>query len=349
MNINLFDPRMLAPLVQFLDQVGIRSEAFLDRARIPGELVEIGGWIGKKQAYDFTFDIVNRLRCPDAVFSAYLNFRMAHLGPIAAAMRPCKTVKEALEVAARLGSTAYEGNEYFLEIDGDTTWFCYREPSIVSAGQTFINDMTLAVYCQMIRAVADQDWRPRHLRTRGQIIDRHRTVDLFNDCLASTHANSTGLAFPTEFLWRRLHWSPKETDSAPSNAWQFGPEGSEPTVEKLCRLLASQFSLRKLPTLEGISWMVDVSPRTLKRQLQAAGTSYTGLLDRLRFDSACDMLAIPQMTISEIAQELGYSGTNNFVRSFRRLTGTTPGEYRTSNLSVDMTRRYAEIGGSRID
>ena len=138
------------------------------------------------------------------------------------------------------------------------------------------------------------------------------------------------------------------TDFAPSNDWKFGPEGSEPTVEKLFRLLASQFSLRKLPTLELIGWMVDVSPRTLKRQLQAAGTSYTGLLDRLRFDSACDMLAIPQMTISEIAKELGYSGTNNFVRSFRRMTGTTPGEYRTSNSSVDTTRRYAESGGLRI-
>ncbi len=194
MNIHLFDPRMLAPLVQFLDQAGVRSETFLDRASIPGELVESGGWIGKKQAYDFTFDVVNRLRFPEAVFSAYLNFRMEHLGPIATAMRTCKTVKEALEVAARLGSTAYEGNEYFLEIDGDTTWFCYREPSLESPGQTFINDMTLAVYCQMIRAIADQDWRPQHLRTREQIIDRHRTVDLFADCQASVHLSSTGAA-----------------------------------------------------------------------------------------------------------------------------------------------------------
>ena len=126
----------------------------------------MGGWIGKRQAYDFTFDIVRRLGCPEAVFSAYLNFQMGDLGPIADAMRSCKTVKEAFEVAARLGSMAYEGNEYFLEIDGETTWFCYREPTIVSAGQTFINDMTLAVYCQIIRATADEQWRPLRFRTK---------------------------------------------------------------------------------------------------------------------------------------------------------------------------------------
>jgi AraC-like DNA-binding protein len=56
--------------------------------------------------------------------------------------------------------------------------------------------------------------------------------------------------------------------------------------------------------------------------------TYGGMLDRLRFDTACEMLAIPQMTVKEIAHELGYSGTNNFVRSFRRMTGDTPGGYR---------------------
>ena len=74
--------------------------------------------------------------------------------------------------------------------------------------------------------------------------------------------------------------------------------------------------------------VVAVSPATLKRQLSAAGTTYSKLLDRIRFDAACEMLSIPQMTVKEISHELGYSGTNNFVRSFRRMTGMTPGQYR---------------------
>ncbi|WP_161604498.1 AraC family transcriptional regulator [Roseiconus nitratireducens] len=328
MDIHLFDARMLAPLVLFLEEAGSRSQRFLDRARIPREVVETGGWIGKKQAYDFTYEMVQGLGCQDAVFAAYLKFQMNHLGPIADAMRLCKTVKEALEVGARLGSTAYEGNEYFLTIEGETTWFCYREPTVMSAGQTFINDMTLAVYCQLIRATADTNWRPRQFRSKDSIINRHRGVELFADCQAIAHSDSTGLAFPTEFLSRRLPGPETMSGSTPSHDWEFGPQNSEPVVEKLCRLLASQFSYGKLPTLDVVGSMVDVSPRTLKRQLTAAGTSYTGLLDRLRFDVACEMLAIPQMTIREVSIELGYSGTNNFVRSFRRMTGLTPGEYR---------------------
>lgn len=335
MQINLFDARMLTPLVSYLEQNGARSEAYLDRARIPGELIEEGGWIGKKQAYDFTFDVVNRSRCREAIFAAYLEFQMEHLGPIAEAMRSCRTVKESLEVGARLGSTAYEGNEYFLEIEGETTWFCYREPHVVSPGQTFINDMTLAVYYHLINATIDEDWRPEKFRVRGELIDRHCSLEIFKDCQASIHRHSTGLAFPTEFLSRRIEWN-KPDDAGGITDWKLGPEGSEPVVDSMYRLIHSQFSFRPPPTLQEAAMMVDVSPRTLTRMLSAAGTSYRGILDRIRFDQACELLSVPNMSIKEVAIELGYSGTNNFVRSFRRMTGLTPGEYRVRDTEINI-------------
>jgi AraC-like DNA-binding protein len=49
------------------------------------------------------------------------------------------------------------------------------------------------------------------------------------------------------------------------------------------------------------------------------------------------MLSIPQLSVKEIAHELGYSGTNNFVRGFRRMTGMSPGEYRRQQ-SADARR-----------
>jgi AraC-like DNA-binding protein len=83
--------------------------------------------------------------------------------------------------------------------------------------------------------------------------------------------------------------------------------------------------------------MVGISQATLNRGLATAGMSYGRLLDCLRFDTACEMFAIPQVTVKEIAHELGYSGTNNFVRGFRRMTGVTPGEYRRHPLAGGST------------
>jgi AraC-like DNA-binding protein len=327
-NIDLIDARMLAPLVGFLDRNGGRSEAFLDRRHIPGELITAGGWITKKQAYDFTCDVVRRSCCPDTVFAAYLHFEFKHLGPIEAAMKSCKTVKESLELGARLGSAAYERNEYFLKIEGDTTWFCYREPSVGSPGQTYINDMTLMVYYRLIRALVDEDWRPERILIRGQPTDRHRTVEGFEDCRADQHADHIALGFPTAFLSRRLVSFHPEYKVDERHLWLSGPEVSPPIVDSIYRLVASRFTYRKLPTLDHVALMVGVSPATLKRNLHSAGMTYSRLLDRMRFDAAREMLSIPQASVKEIAHELAYSGANSFVRSFRRMTGVTPGEYR---------------------
>ncbi|WP_197451414.1 AraC family transcriptional regulator [Rosistilla oblonga] len=317
---------MLAPLVGFLQRSGARAEPFLSRAGIPVELIEVGGWIGKRQAYDFIFDVVRRTGCPEAVYDAYLDFDISHLGPIATAMAACKTVKESLEVGLRLGGTAYEGNEYFLRTGGDTSWICYREPHVASAGQTFINDMTLTVYSHLIRALVNEDWHPEWLLIRNETNQRHRGVGYFEQCEVASHPNLTALAFPTEFLSRRL---PNSLGvESPSQPWQFGPEGSAPTVERLHRLLTSCLPSGELPTLGEVAGRVDVSQATLKRRLAEAGTTYQRLLDRIRFDSACELLLDADVPLGEIARRLGYSGTNNFIRSFRRMTGTTPELYR---------------------
>ncbi|MBX7164899.1 MAG: AraC family transcriptional regulator [Pirellulales bacterium] len=329
MRIDLFDAQILAPLVRFLESNGVRSEAFLDRARIPGELIQGGGWITKKQAYDFTFDVVQRSRRADAVYAAYSQFELRHLGPIEAAMWRCKTVKEALETCALLGNAAYEGNEYFLRSDGDTTWFCYREPQSASLGQMFIPDMTLTVYHRLVCALVDDDWRPSQLLLCGELSERHRGIETFRDCQVRVHPHDTALGFPTGFLSRRL----PAFKVSEHGAWISAPADCAPVFDSLYRLVASRFTYRLLPTLNHVARIVGVSPATLKRALWAEGTTYQGLLDRLRFDTACEMLAIPQMKLDEIAHELGYFGTNNFVRSFRRMTGLTPGNYRRKILS----------------
>ena len=327
-DIPLFNAQILVPLVNYLEHHGVNASRYLDRVRVPGETIESGGWITKKQAYDFVINVVRGERYPGIVFDSYVDFQVEQLGPIADAMRSCKTVKEAFDAATRLGSMAYEQNEYFLEIEGETTWFSYREPKTISDGGEFIIDMTMAVYNKILRFTADECWRPQQLRIPETAMKRHGIVDGFEDCAASRHLGTSAIAFPTEFLSRRLPWDQSQTEFDANNAWDFDPDWQDGTVKSLGRIIASRFPYRGLPTLDLVATIFDISPATLKRQLAAAGSSYQKLLDRIRFDAACEMLAIPQMSIKEISMELGYSGTNNFVRGFRRMTGMTPGEFR---------------------
>jgi len=43
---------------------------------------------------------------------------------------------------------------------------------------------------------------------------------------------------------------------------------------------------------------------------------------------AAELLENSDLSVNEIARELGYSTTSNFIRAFQRMSGLTPSKYR---------------------
>jgi AraC-like DNA-binding protein len=68
-------------------------------------------------------------------------------------------------------------------------------------------------------------------------------------------------------------------------------------------------------------------PRALRRQLAAANTPFSALLDEVRRRIACEELAVPGASIKAISDRLGFSEPSAFHRAFKRWTGLTPSEY----------------------
>lgn len=85
---------------------------------------------------------------------------------------------------------------------------------------------------------------------------------------------------------------------------------------------------RGFRSLDEVAKVIHVSPRTLKRQLAARGTSYSSLLDELRRERATMLVRAGELTVDEVAFRLGYSDAANFIRAFRRWTGMTPKAFR---------------------
>ncbi len=85
------------------------------------------------------------------------------------------------------------------------------------------------------------------------------------------------------------------------------------------------------PYISDAARMLGTNPRTLQRRLAAAETSYSELVDDVRFQKACRLLENEKLTIAETASALGYSYPAHFTRAFVRWTGMTPRQYRTSD------------------
>ncbi|WP_437819130.1 AraC family transcriptional regulator ligand-binding domain-containing protein [Sorangium sp. So ce1078] len=83
---------------------------------------------------------------------------------------------------------------------------------------------------------------------------------------------------------------------------------------------------------ERIARSLGMSTRSLQRALKDLGTSFTAQLDEARRGKALDLLRRRDLALQEIAFLLGYGEPRHFYRSFRRWTGTTPGEYRRTRV-----------------
>ncbi|MGN8160338.1 helix-turn-helix domain-containing protein [Salinisphaera sp. SWV1] len=87
-----------------------------------------------------------------------------------------------------------------------------------------------------------------------------------------------------------------------------------------------------------------MTPSTFSRFFkQATGDTFVAFVRRLRIDHACRLLLDPRYSVADVCFMAGYSNLSNFNRHFRRLTGTTPREYRQS-LAEDAAAHAAEPG-----
>lgn len=81
------------------------------------------------------------------------------------------------------------------------------------------------------------------------------------------------------------------------------------------------------PTQEDLARILNMSVRTLDRQLAKEGSSFRALTQSVRNERAREMLADGRQPISQIAFRLGYTDTANLSRWFGKMNGLTPSDF----------------------
>ncbi|HET8939692.1 MAG TPA: AraC family transcriptional regulator ligand-binding domain-containing protein [Polyangiales bacterium] len=85
-----------------------------------------------------------------------------------------------------------------------------------------------------------------------------------------------------------------------------------------------------------------MSERTLRRQLEAAGSSFRVLVDDVRRQRALELIDEGRTRIGELAEGTGYTDLSAFARAFRRWTGLAPLRYLALHRAGDLHRQAGE-------
>jgi AraC-like DNA-binding protein len=79
---------------------------------------------------------------------------------------------------------------------------------------------------------------------------------------------------------------------------------------------------------EELAAFLNLSPRTLHRQLKDEGSSLQQLKDAVRQAHARELLLRTHKPLKQIAEDVGFLNEKSFIRAFKAWTGVTPDSYR---------------------
>jgi len=220
----------------------------------------------------------------------------------------------------------------FTEEEGIASWVI--EPNARAATDPqiyrFITEMQIGIHVSLMRDIMGAAFMPDRIS------------------LAYPKADDFGLA--ADQLGCRLSFASRTNQIMFRSAWldqaaNLGNKTTYPAVVALCDDLLNELKsrigmageirallLRNItnpPTLAAIAKLLDVSDRSLRRQLREQGISYRGLLDELRMQIALRYLRTTRLANEDIALALGFSDATSFRRAFRRWTNKSPREIRT--------------------
>jgi AraC-like DNA-binding protein len=85
-------------------------------------------------------------------------------------------------------------------------------------------------------------------------------------------------------------------------------------------------------TAERMAALLNVSARTLHRQLKEEGASLQQLKDEVRCERAKDLLYRSGKPVKQVAAAVGFQNEKSFIRAFRQWMGATPAAFRAANL-----------------
>jgi AraC-like DNA-binding protein len=224
----------------------------------------------------------------------------------------------------------------FAEQDEFASWSIEPNPEAVTDPQLyrFVTEMQIGIHISLMRDVMGPAF----------------TLDRIN--LAYSKACDFGL--PADEIGCRISFLAPTNQIIFQSRWlnqaaNLGNKTTYPMVVALCDDLLLELKSRvgvageirallirdiaNPPTLAAIAKLLDVSDRSLRRQLQQQGISFRGLLDELRMQIALKYLRRTKLSNEDIALALGFSDAANFRRAFRRWTNKSPSEIRFTHLS----------------
>ncbi len=221
------------------------------------------------------------------------------------------------------------GDVATLATDGVEARFSYRFALAGRPGYALVAPGIAGVLLSLCRAYAGPEWRPLRVELDSPGPRRDVVDELFR-CPVRHGARAISIVL----RHRDLAMRGRRAGGRIVTLADLARDRMGPAPRSRLEVIVEQVRVQVLSgsaSLDAVARAMDLSVRSLQRELNAAGTDFRGLAGLARRQRAAELMRQSDASITAIAAELGYAAPANFARAFRKATGRTPREFRGSS------------------
>lgn len=258
-------------------------------------------------------------------------FEVDGLGDLSKLFRSAGTVGEATEKFTRYFPVLQSNTRTALTIDNGIARFSYTITDMTVRNRTQDSDFTETVFCKMLRAAIGHDWRPSSIDFEHAAEGHLPTYQSHFGCKLRFSRRENAIYFPAHELHApilraddRLH---ARIEADISDVISNGQARLDIIASIKAWIVAAL--VRGAPVdAEDAANDFGMSLRSLQRKLLELGVNFIDLRHQVRIEIAKTLLSNTSLPIPVIAEQMRFSETSAFCRSFKKLSGSTPARYR---------------------
>lgn len=324
---------LLLPLIEAVERVGVSRDQLFETAGLDPTLLEDSAARLSIAEYDRAQIAAIKLSRDEALG--------LHLGTHARSVAyhllghltdHAPTLREGIEATMRFQRILSDNPEPSLCEEGEVAMIRYAFPRINSPAIRMASELAMSGHLRFIRVFVGPDVNPRAVFFAYPApVYRDEYTRIFGGT-ARFDQDFTGIAFERAWLERtQLFNNPALysvlKEQAERALGRLKRNGSQAEV---VREYLDSCDPKQMPSMEQVARHFGMSARSLQRKLVAEGIKYKELIREARINTAKRTLENSHLSIQEIAYAMGFSTPAAFYRAFKRWTGMTPKEYRSS-------------------
>lgn len=308
---------------------GIDEAALLQGSGIrPYDLTNPVAFISIRQELHIVDRFVTLTGMPWVGFEVGRDYNFSANGKLGIAAMCCDTVLDALKLVMEYIHLTASYLQYHLMVDGCEARTHLHELIPLGGNRHFFCEAAVtSLKCKSEAVLVKSPFKELHFAYAEP--DHGAMYTEYFQCPVYFNAETHIIVFNTDVLATPLPMAnPLLRQSMEQECRQLLAriQGQESLSSRVYQELVQAETI--FPNLEQVAERINVSSRTLRRQLTKENTSFQAMLANVRKEKALDLLQSTTLSMETIAIRLGFSDASSFYRAFKSWTGHPPGSLR---------------------